>query len=722
MQLFKRLLLSLFPEQTNNQWINPASMFISFISTKEFFSVINRRIVENYKLNLFDISIDPFEFKIGFWENNQIKQKDIDFYYWYCASANINWYRFFNPSNIANSITLITSIYTKDCFENEEQELFLNFLYTCYLLFFVFSAKIKNFPYTKDDENYNRFIEVFFNFYEFILEQTGKKIDRNKFINIKKKLVNNTTIFFLLFHSYKKHNTLFSKEKFENPDFYKRLFQDEIKKDQQNIISEFSENIEESSKKTTFSQLENKLFQYILPADILIRYLFLDTNISLIIENIISKLFNKEVIDKYLKSFLKDDSQRNNFIIYITDYKHYKKNFFSGVQKYIITILKREWLDDFEDDNEETNSWIGEEEWLENIKIPERIKKESKIMEKILNFFITFLWWLGIARGETLFLKLMKPEIIKELLTTNYETLKEDSFQLYWWLLYNYGKNIFYYKYIGENVRLWRQKFYLPTKSTTKNTYSNVHILRLLDESALAVVLQDINIKDIKIYNKNKNLLELFKNNFEKDIKKLIKLDNNSFIKKIYEDREFIFEKENLIIILQKHLDQNDIYHIKENLYNIDFRINKTYYTICYNARNTLKTVLDKNSLLEIYWQHRETLLWLLLYLSKVDKKKHNFLINIYNKNLINIPISIIKIRNTIIKEIFEEHKAIIKEFSYIDDNKDFLRMGEENRERFTKQKTEDEIEKQLVGEDYIRFKWYLKNITYYNKRFFIPK
>ena len=66
MQLFKRILLSLFPDETVNQGINPASMFISFISTKEFFSVINRKIVENYKLNLFDITIDPFEFKIGF--------------------------------------------------------------------------------------------------------------------------------------------------------------------------------------------------------------------------------------------------------------------------------------------------------------------------------------------------------------------------------------------------------------------------------------------------------------------------------------------------------------------------------------------------------------------------------------------------------------------------------------------------------------------------------
>ncbi|MDR0859410.1 MAG: hypothetical protein LBO09_00010 [Candidatus Peribacteria bacterium] len=64
MQLFKRLLLSYFPESLTKNSLNPASMFISFISAKDFFSIINRKIVENYKLNLFDISLDTFEFKI----------------------------------------------------------------------------------------------------------------------------------------------------------------------------------------------------------------------------------------------------------------------------------------------------------------------------------------------------------------------------------------------------------------------------------------------------------------------------------------------------------------------------------------------------------------------------------------------------------------------------------------------------------------------------------
>jgi hypothetical protein len=64
MKLFRQLLLSLFPQEIIHQTMNPASMFVSFISPKQFFSVINRKIVENYKLNLFDIGLDPFEVKV----------------------------------------------------------------------------------------------------------------------------------------------------------------------------------------------------------------------------------------------------------------------------------------------------------------------------------------------------------------------------------------------------------------------------------------------------------------------------------------------------------------------------------------------------------------------------------------------------------------------------------------------------------------------------------
>ena len=127
MQLFKRILLSLFPDEMMTNNVNPASMFISFISTKEFFSVINRKIIENYKLNLFDIAIDPFEFKIWFGDNKNLNKKSVDLYYWYCGTANINWYRFLNPSNISNSMALMISMYVEKIFVKYPDDYFLNF-------------------------------------------------------------------------------------------------------------------------------------------------------------------------------------------------------------------------------------------------------------------------------------------------------------------------------------------------------------------------------------------------------------------------------------------------------------------------------------------------------------------------------------------------------------------------------------------------------------------
>ena len=66
MHLFKRLLLTKFPNSTIQNTVNPASMFVGFISSREFFSIINRKIIENYKLNLFDVNLDVVEFKMGF--------------------------------------------------------------------------------------------------------------------------------------------------------------------------------------------------------------------------------------------------------------------------------------------------------------------------------------------------------------------------------------------------------------------------------------------------------------------------------------------------------------------------------------------------------------------------------------------------------------------------------------------------------------------------------
>lgn len=101
-------------------------------------------------------------------------------------------------------------------------------------------------------------------------------------------------------------------------------------------------------------------------------------------------------------------------------------------------------------------------------------------------------------------------------------------------LLYQYGRNVFYYQYTADNVRAGKQKFILPRKSSAKNIYSNTYILRSFDENFLAILLQDINPKDIRIYLKHKSILEQFKILLGKQISDLVKSKSSTFLQGIY--------------------------------------------------------------------------------------------------------------------------------------------------------------------------------------------
>ncbi|MBS8122484.1 hypothetical protein [Candidatus Vampirococcus lugosii] len=162
MKLFKRILNSFFPDEIVNQPINPISMFISFISAKQFFSVVNRKIIENYKLNLFDISLDSFDAKLGFGKSSMVKHKEIENYYSYGVVSNFNGYKFYSSSNIGSLISMVCSIYTKEVFKKYDYKYFFNFLLTVYYLHFIFISRIKVFPYDNEKQNYTWFVNVFF--------------------------------------------------------------------------------------------------------------------------------------------------------------------------------------------------------------------------------------------------------------------------------------------------------------------------------------------------------------------------------------------------------------------------------------------------------------------------------------------------------------------------------------------------------------------------------
>jgi len=735
MQLFKRVLLSLFPDEIITQSVNPASMFVSFISTKEFFSVINRKIVENYKLNLFDIALDPFEFKIGFWEKPSVKIKQLDLYYGYCGAANLNGYRFLNPANLANTVSLVVSTYVKDIFVKYDPVYYLHFLYTVYLLSFVFLARMKIFPGKTRQEDYNWFIDVFFEFYQFVFHQTNTKLAVRTFAELKKILIGQIDIFFMLFEFYQHLNTLFYNEDVTGEEFYAWIFADELNKNQYKIlINDFIGNYSKYTVNTKFSMTEKKILTLVLPADILLRYMFMDSDMFLISDYVISKIYSKKKLDVFLAGFRKHEGDLEQFLLYLTDYKHFKKRFFPGVQKYVMNLFRdddQKFEPEEEDVNEFMSSIWDDIENLESFKVPERLKKESKMMEKILNFYITLIGGFWTARGDSFFLRLFRRPLIQKCLSVSDPfDEKQDTLNFYWGLLYNYGKNVFYYKYASENVRAGKQKFFVPYKSNFKNVYSNMCILKLLDENFLATILQDINPRDIRIYVKSKQVLDIFKKKFGLRVSTLVKKSDDELVKAVYTPLASCLNSlSDLPKFVQQETNEKDLYNLKDNLYSLDFWMAHLAVQKFAKLDPKLQNYYSDLSIVGIFALLRETLFWFFLYMKflydEEKSQKKSFHLDLLKDIYINEVLWIADFYKFKIKKIldllYEEFSDILEVWTLMDDNIPFMHIAFENWLIFIEWRTHEYVLKSIVGEDTIWFRGFLKNITYYNKRFLIP-
>ncbi|MFC2696090.1 MAG: hypothetical protein ACFN4U_03515, partial [Candidatus Absconditicoccaceae bacterium] len=478
MHLFKRLLLTKFPNSTIHNAVNPASMFIGFISAKEFFSIINRKIIENHKLNLFDVNLDPIEFKMGFGENpNSDKQKDLEIYFAYAVAANLNGTLFFSPANLANGVSLLATLYFKQAMTGFPEYYFVQLIYTVFLLSFTFVSRVKVFPSEHDQENYNWFVEVFFDFYKITFEQLQTKISDSDFFAVKKAVLQETAFCFLLFHFYKKLNSLLA-EKSSDTDYLDWLLG---KTKQTNLIKAFKENYATTKYLPHSSALEQSILNMVRPADILIKYLFGDANPIIAVETIVARIFDKTELDLLVQSFLTSDEQLPQLFEYLLEYKKYKYGFFAGVQNYIIKLLRSEGKEDILEDIDEMLSAIDNGDDISNFDVPERIKRESKVTERLLNFYVTLLGGFTTARGDSFYLRLLKPEILDFFTKNSLNSLLGSEVQLEYFggILYQYAKNLYYYSYINENIRAGKNKFSMPLKGDSSKVTTNFSVIKL---------------------------------------------------------------------------------------------------------------------------------------------------------------------------------------------------------------------------------------------------
>jgi hypothetical protein len=130
----------------------------------------------------------------------------------------------------------------------------------------------------------------------------------------------------------------------------------------------------------------------------------------------------------------------------------------------------------------------------------------------------------------------------------------------------------------------------------------------------------------------------------------------------------------------------------------------------------------------------RETLFWFLIYYRYLhdiqsdggEKVNFNLLLlkKTYILHVLNRDASLFTVWSKLIDTLLEQFGLSFSTFVEFDDNKEFFSILKENWVEFLKKmwkKSELEKENSFSIEDFLRLRWVLKHITYYNKRYLIP-
>lgn len=729
MTLFKKLLLSMFPEHFTGNF-GPANVFLSLVKAKEFFTIITKRMVENYKMNLFDIWLEWVEIKIWFGSQINIKPKDIEMYYGYCISAHLNGYKFYNPSNVISAASIAIWYYLLDSFQNNKsgQNLFMNLIFCINILMYIFVSRVKVFPYKDDKDNFNRFVELFFNQYIEITKLNSKAYVKD-IESIKKEILSKKTEWlFALYYLYKKFGDLYIDDISDQKQYYQWIFSEDIKKTKVN--QEFEQFLKNSGKTSISPEpfpIEQKILDHILPVEILVRIFFNRNDAFLVWDHILSKIFDHKALQEYLKSFLINGEKLDEFIEYTMDHKLYKKWFFDGVKQ--LSYFKFNKMDPKNQDIEEMISSINDGD--EQLQIPESIKKEWALMDRMLNFYISFTTWLWTNRADNNYIRLFKNHIIKDILD-NAQNIWRWSIKYYQQYLFLYGKSVFYHHMIYDWVRSGKLNFVLPQIVDTKEVYENPYIIKLLDESNIVTLLQNINTKDIKINMHKKDILAWFKEQFGTTISKYVQ--QQDMLELYYKPIDDIVWSPIILDTLYKmnpathqyNIWEKEYKNLKENMYTLDFWIYKD--TLDEMLALQLSNNLGTTAIYGILANLKESIFGFLLLLQNIISKQKNkksdyrldALIHIYITEVLFLSDDYVEDMTDIIYDIYTRYKEALETWIDIDDNKYFLDVGADCWIIYVSK--EKDIFAPLKWEDMLRFRWFLKNVSYYNKRYIIPK
>jgi len=193
----------------------------------------------------------------------------------------------------------------------------------------------------------------------------------------------------------------------------------------------------------------------------------------------------------------------------------------------------------------------------------------------------------------------------------------------------------------------------------------------------------------------------------------MVHTSDKEFIESVYQDIAKNLEHKDFLKILKKYLTEQDIYHIKENIYNLDFWISKKFFRAIAEKNILFKKDYSDLVILGIFSTIRETFSGFLIYLTYLGDQAHTknitidtqLLIRLYVQDILNVDEYYQHKIMDVITTLQAYFNEIIKHWIEIDDNKDYLKIGYDNWIKFSGNKTLEETKKKIISEDIIWFK-----------------
>lgn len=193
----------------------------------------------------------------------------------------------------------------------------------------------------------------------------------------------------------------------------------------------------------------------------------------------------------------------------------------------------------------------------------------------------------------------------------------------------------------------------------------------------------------------------------------MVNASDKKFIALAYQDIAQNLDNKDFVSILQHGFTEQDIYHIKENIYNLDFWISKKFFSAINDKKILFKKDYSDLAILGIFSTIRETFSGFLIYLTYLRDKTNikndtihtDILVKLYIKDILNIDEYYYPKITDLINTIQADFNEILRHRIEIDDNKDYLKIGYTNWLNFTGVATSGNITKNIISEDVIWFK-----------------